>query len=146
MGNDFLKITDCDCFHGFQIMHGVGGGTGGGLGSLYVKEVKDEYPDRILTTYSMLPSADANYMVVEPYNSILSLNHLIEYTNQTYCFDNGALSNMAVHTLKKNKPTFDESNHLIAMGLSGITAGLRFQGPSNTNFRKICVNTIPFPR
>ena len=40
------------------IHHFVGGGTGSGMGTLLLYKLKEEYPDRILSTYSILPSPD----------------------------------------------------------------------------------------
>ena len=33
-----------------------GGGTGSGMGSLLLCKIKEEYPDRIMSTYSVVPS------------------------------------------------------------------------------------------
>lgn len=50
------EIETCDCFQGFQITHSIGGGTGAGLGTLILQKVKEEFPDRIMTTFSVIPS------------------------------------------------------------------------------------------
>jgi len=49
-----------DWLQGFQIVHSLGGGSGSGLGSLVLEKIKDEYPDRINTTYSIVPSPKVN--------------------------------------------------------------------------------------
>jgi tubulin beta len=46
----------CDCLQGFQMAHSLGGGTGSGMGTLLISKMKEEYPDRIMTTFSVLPS------------------------------------------------------------------------------------------
>lgn len=48
---------DCDSLQGFLMLHSAGGGTGGGLGSRLLTHLGDEYPDRIVATQSLLPSA-----------------------------------------------------------------------------------------
>ena len=50
------EIENCDCFQGFQMTHAVGGGAGSGLGMLLLSHLRDEYPDRMVNTYSVLPS------------------------------------------------------------------------------------------
>ena len=34
----------------------LGGGTGCGMGTLLINKIREEYPDRIMTSYSVLPS------------------------------------------------------------------------------------------
>jgi tubulin beta len=40
----------CDVMQGFQITHSMGGGTGAGMGTLLVSKIREEYPDRIMST------------------------------------------------------------------------------------------------
>jgi len=41
---------------GFQVVHSLGGGTGSGMGTLLNSKVREEYPDRIMETFSVIPS------------------------------------------------------------------------------------------
>lgn len=43
-------------FQGFQLTHSLGGGTGSGMGTLLISKIREEYPDRIMNTYSVVPS------------------------------------------------------------------------------------------
>ena len=45
-----------DCLQGFQLTHSLGGGTGSGMGTLLISKIREEYPDRIMNTYSVVPS------------------------------------------------------------------------------------------
>lgn len=58
-------MEDCDCPTGVSMLHSLGGGTGSGLGTLLLSKVKEEYPDRINTTFSVLPSPKVSDTVVE---------------------------------------------------------------------------------
>mgnify|MGYP001763119717 FL=1 len=44
---------------GFQLVHSLGGGTGSGLGTNLLSKLREEYPDRMLATWSVLPSPKA---------------------------------------------------------------------------------------
>lgn len=44
----------------------LGGGTGSGLGSLVLAKIREEVPDRMLATFSILPSPKNADTVVEP--------------------------------------------------------------------------------
>ncbi|KAI1308999.1 Tubulin beta-2 chain [Halotydeus destructor] len=50
------EAEHCDCLQGFQLTHSLGGGTGSGMGTLLISKIREEYPDRIMTTYSVVPS------------------------------------------------------------------------------------------
>jgi hypothetical protein len=50
------EAESCDCLQGFQLTHSLGGGTGSGLGTLLISKIREEYPDRIMNTYSVVPS------------------------------------------------------------------------------------------
>jgi tubulin beta len=82
------EAENSDCLQGFQLTHSLGGGTGSGMGSLLISKIKEEFPDRILSSFSVLPSAKVSNTVVEPYNATLSVHQLLEFTDATYCIDN----------------------------------------------------------
>ena len=71
--------------------HSLGGGTGSGMGTLLISKIREEYPDRIMNTFSVVPSPKVSDTVVEPYNATLSVHQLVENTDETYCIDNEAL-------------------------------------------------------
>merc|ERR1719394_1396993 len=81
----------CDCLQGFQLAHSLGGGTGSGMGTLLISKIREEFPDRIMNTYSVVPSPKVSDTVVEPYNATLSVHQLVENTDETFCIDNEAL-------------------------------------------------------
>ncbi|XP_076629471.1 tubulin beta-1 chain-like isoform X1 [Colletes latitarsis] len=140
------EAESCDLMQGIQVLHSLGGGTGSGMGSLLATKMKEEYPDRILKTYSVIPSPMMSDVVVEPYNAILSIGKFMELTDQTYCMDNQALHHICTRVLKISTPTLADANHLIASCIAGITASLRFPGQLNTDLRKLQTNMVPFPR
>jgi len=136
----------CDCVQGFQITHSLGGGTGSGLGTLLITKIHETYPDRVNSTFSIVPSPLVSDTVVEPYNATLALHQLIENCDSVFCMDNQALYSICNTTLKIKNPSFDELNNLVAKVMSGITASLRFPGQLNADLRKLAVNLVPFPR
>ncbi|CAO3687076.1 unnamed protein product [Rhizopus stolonifer] len=140
------EAENTDCLQGFQLCHSLGGGTGSGLGSLLLSKIREEYPDRILSTYSVVPSPKVSDTVVEPYNAVLSVHQLVENCDATYCIDNEALYDICFRTLKLPNPSYPELNQLVSTVMSGISTSLRFPGQLNSDLRKLCVNMVPFPR
>lgn len=50
------EAENCDCLQGFQLTHSLGGGTGSGMGTLLISKIREEFPDRIMNTFSVVPS------------------------------------------------------------------------------------------
>jgi len=131
---------------GFQLCHSLGGGTGSGMGTLILTKLREEYPDRMISTFSVLPSQKVSDTVVEPYNATLSLHQLIENADSVVCLDNQALYDICASTLKMPSPQYGDLNHLVSQVMSGVTCSLRFPGQLNSDLRKLAVNLVPFPR
>ncbi|CAO3659399.1 unnamed protein product [Umbelopsis vinacea] len=140
------ESENADSLQGFQLAHSLGGGTGSGLGSLLLSKIREEYPDRMLSTYSVFPAPRLSDTVVEPYNETLTVHQLVEHCDATFCFDNEALYSICQNTLKIKVPGYQDLNKLIATVMSGVSTSLRFPGQLNADLRKLCVNMIPFPR
>ena len=47
------------------------------MGTLLISKIREEYPDRIMNTYSVVPSPKVSDTVVEPYNATLSVHQVI---------------------------------------------------------------------
>ncbi|OIW10130.1 hypothetical protein TanjilG_21967 [Lupinus angustifolius] len=140
------EVENCDCLQGFQVCHSLGGGTGSGTGTLLISKIREEYPDRMMLTFSVFPSPKVSETVVEPYNATLSVHHLVENSDECMVLDNEALYDICFRTLKLATPTFGDLNHLVSATMSGVTCCLRFPGQLNSDLRKLAVNLIPFPR
>ncbi|CAF1548167.1 unnamed protein product, partial [Didymodactylos carnosus] len=136
----------CDCLQGFQLTQSLGGGCGSGLGTLLIAKIREEYPDRIMCTYSIVPSPKVSDTVVEPYNCVLSTHQLLENSDETYCIDNEALYDICFRTLRLTTPTYGDLNHLVSASMCGTTTCLRFPGQLNADLRKLATNMVPFPR
>merc|ERR1711977_13415 len=119
---------------------------GAGMGTLLISKIREEYPDRVMSTYSVIPSPKVSDTVVEPYNATLSVHQLVENSDQCFTLDNEALYDICFRTLKLTTPTYGDPNHLIAAAVCGTTCSLRFPGQLNCDLRKLAVNMVPFPR
>jgi len=111
-----------------------------------ISKLREEYPDRMMVTYSVYPSPKVSDTVVEPYNTLLSSHQLIENVDEVVVLDNEALYDINFRLLKKKSPSFADLNANIANGMSAVTSSIRFAGQLNSDLRKLAVNLIPFPR
>lgn len=140
------EVEKAESLQGFIMTHAVGGGSGGGLGALIMERLKEEFPKKILWSYSILPSPLLSDAVVEPYNAILALDKLIQYADETVVIDNHALYSIVTKNMNVPDPSYDHLNNVISQALSDITASLRFKGSLNTDMKEFLVNLVPYPR
>jgi len=113
---------------GFQVCHSLGGGTGSGMGTLLISKIREEYPDRMMLTFSVFPSPKVSDTVVEPYNATLSVHQLVENADECMVLDNEALYDICFRTLKLITPScklsFLDSYFCIDMDLKFVVVQL----------------------
>eukprot|EP01083_Nonionella_stella_P036275 98990_1 len=155
------EIEICDYYQGSNIMHSLCGGTGGGLGTLAILKLRDNYPDKEIFSYSVYPTiTNALRSNFQPqhfshhnhnlaiYNASLSFHQLLENVDIHYVIDNGKLLDICRKQCKLSNPTFDDINWALSLVLSGVTSTLRFHGEPSilTNLRKTRTHYAIFPR
>jgi tubulin beta len=116
------------------------------MGTLLLAKIREEFPDRMMATFSVVPSPKSSDTVVEPYNATLSVHQLVENSDETFCIDNEALGDICKRTLKLDTPSYGDLNYLVSSVMSGVTTCFRFPGQLNSDLRKLAVNMVPFPR
>ncbi|OAJ41193.1 tubulin gamma chain [Batrachochytrium dendrobatidis JEL423] len=107
-----------DSLEGFMLLHSIAGGTGSGLGSYLLECLNDRYPKKLIQTYSVFPNnAETSDVVVQPYNSMLSLKRL---TNN--------------------------ADSVVSTVMSASTTTLRYPGYMNNDLVGLIASLIPTPR
>jgi len=71
------------------------------------------------TSNRLLPRVQVSKVVVEPYNSVFSLSHLVANSDETFFVDNEALYDICLHTLKLSAASFPDMNLLISAAMAG---------------------------
>ena len=70
-----------------MLLHSIAGGTGSGLGSFLLERLNDRYPKKLIQTYSVFPnSEEVSDIVVQPYNSMLTLKRLTNNADSVVSF------------------------------------------------------------
>ncbi|KAI4988703.1 hypothetical protein ZWY2020_035943 [Hordeum vulgare] len=49
------EVENHDCLQGFQVCQLLGGGTGSSMGALLISNIREEYPDCMMITFSVFP-------------------------------------------------------------------------------------------
>lgn len=98
------------------MFHSVAGGTGSGMGSYLVERLAEDYPKMALQTYSVFPNTmETSDVVVQPYNTILTISALLEFADSVIVLDNSALNRTARERLNKLNPGLDQINHIVCL-------------------------------
>jgi tubulin gamma len=105
-----------DSLEGFVLCHSIAGGTGSGMGSYLLEQLNDHFPKKLIQTYSVFPnqSQAQSDVVVQPYNSILTLKRLTINADAVVVLDNTALNAIAADRLKIASPTVGQLNSLVS--------------------------------
>lgn len=135
-----------DSLEGFMMMHSIAGGTGSGLGSFVLERLNDKFPKKLIQTYSVFPNAQEGDVVVQPYNSLLTLKRLTNHADSVVVLDNGALARLCADRLHIQTPSFDQTNQLASTVIAASTQTLRYPGYMNNDLVGIIASLIPTPR
>jgi tubulin gamma len=135
-----------DNLEGFFVCHSIAGGTGSGMGSYVLEKLNDHYPKKLVKTYSVFPSQDeSSDVVVQPYNSILTLRRLAENADCVTVLDNLALHKIAMERLHIMNPDFNHVNNMVSTIMSASTATLRYPGFMNNDLHELVAPLAPLP-
>lgn len=74
----------------------------------------------------------ASDVVVQPYNSMLTLKRLTLNADAVVVLDNTALNRIAVERLHLENPSFSQTNSLVSTVMAASTATLRYPGRLST--------------
>ena len=85
-------------------------------------------------------------MVVQPYNSILTLKRLTLNADAVVILDNSALTRIAVDRLHLDNPTFEQTNSIVSTVMATSTSTLRYPGYMNNDLIGLVASLIPTPR
>ncbi|KAG0727818.1 Tubulin beta-2 chain [Chionoecetes opilio] len=80
------------------------GDTGSGRDTLLVSKILEEFPDKKMVTFSVVPSPK----VAEPYSAILSIHRLTKDASDVCCVDSKELDDICFRTLKLQNPTYGD--------------------------------------
>jgi tubulin gamma len=111
---------------GFVLCHSIAGGTGSGMGSYILEKLTDRFPKKLIETHSVFPNQDEiSDVVVQPYNSLLTLKRLTQSTDCGVVLHNTALNRIATDRLHIQNPSFAQINKLVSNIMSVSTTTLR---------------------
>ena len=142
------EADNSDSLEGFVLTHSIAGGTGSGMGSYILEHLNDHFPKKFVSTYSVFPNweEDQSDVVVQPYNSILTLKRLAVNADCVVVLDNTALNRIAVDRLRIPNPSVHHVNSLVSTVMAASTTTLRYPGYTNNDLVGLVASLVPTPR
>lgn len=127
---------ECESLQGFIFFVGMDGMEGSLLGSRFLNEVKDMFPNKLIFTimsgeFGEEEQGGGSFV---PYNHVLGMGGGVGEESDWILMANGKVGEG------------EEVNTKIAKYASDITSGSRFKGHFSNSLRKICTSSIMFPR
>ncbi|KAJ2359922.1 gamma-tubulin, partial [Coemansia sp. RSA 2607] len=102
---------------------------------------------KLLQTYSVFPNnEDSSDVVVQPYNSLLTLKRLARNVDCVIVLDNAALTRIVADRLHIQKPDISHTNQLVSTVLSASTTTLRYPSYMNNDLASMISPLIPVPK
>ena len=90
------EMERSDSMHGILLTHSLAGGTGAGLGSRIVQEIRETYPKVYLMSIVLSPSLTGE-TPLQNYNAILTLKHIQEHCDAIIYKSNDDLQKMMAY-------------------------------------------------
>ncbi|GAB5373325.1 hypothetical protein AAMO2058_001741400 [Amorphochlora amoebiformis] len=113
------QVERCESFSGFLMLSSLAGGTGSGLGAYTSELMRDVYPKSLIINQVVWPYTSGD-VIVQGYNSILTLSHLTRVSDGIIVFQNDHLNQTAKRLLTKRSPSFKDLNQLIARSMGSV--------------------------
>ncbi|XP_057632578.1 tubulin gamma-2 chain isoform X4 [Chionomys nivalis] len=128
--------------------HGGGAGNNWGRGFSQGEKIHEDIFDIIDREADGSDSLEDEMsdVVVQPYNSLLTLKRLTQNADCVVVLDNTALNRIATDRLHIQNPSFSQINQLVSTIMSASTTTLRYPGYMNNDLIGLIASLIPTPR
>ncbi|XP_060527938.1 tubulin delta chain-like [Cylas formicarius] len=108
-----LEVEECDFLTSILNIYGLAGGTGSGVGSYIIEQLRDEYPKKNILNCSVLANSKGE-ISTQCYNSLLTLSHLHSISSGTILFQNEKLFNICSYILNQKQVSFSQLNLVLS--------------------------------
>lgn len=110
----------CDRFGGFVLFQSLGGGTGSGLGSRITECVRDTFGPRAQIVNNVVWPYTSGGVLVQSYNSVLSLATLLKNSDAVTVTYNDVLHNLCAAQKGNDNVTLSGMNDVFSINLTGL--------------------------
>uniref|UniRef100_A0ABI7Z1V0 Tubulin delta chain n=1 Tax=Felis catus TaxID=9685 RepID=A0ABI7Z1V0_FELCA len=113
------EVEKCDCLSGFFIIMSMAGGTGSGLGAFVTQNLQDHYSNSLKMNQIIWPYGTGE-VIVQNYNSILTLSHLYRSSDALLVHENDAVHKICAKLMNIKQISFTDINQVLAHQLGSV--------------------------
>ncbi|XP_045745246.1 tubulin delta chain isoform X2 [Mirounga angustirostris] len=113
------EVEKCDSLSGFFIIMSMAGGTGSGLGAFVTQNLQDQYSNSLKMNQIIWPYGTGE-VIVQNYNSILTLSHLYRSSDALLVHENDALHKICAKLMNIKQISFSNINQVLAHQLGSV--------------------------
>ncbi|XP_056412652.1 tubulin delta chain [Hyla sarda] len=113
------EAEKCDRLSGFITIMSMAGGTGSGMGTFVTRCLRDFYPNSLLLNEVIWPYGTGE-VIVQNYNSILTLSHLYESSDALLVHENDIIHKVCSQRMNIKQISFQDVNKVIAHQLGSV--------------------------
>uniref|UniRef100_A0A8C9KG34 Tubulin delta chain n=1 Tax=Panthera tigris altaica TaxID=74533 RepID=A0A8C9KG34_PANTA len=113
------EVEKCDCLSGFFIIMSMAGGTGSGLGAFVTQNLQDHYSNSLKMNQIIWPYGTGE-VIVQNYNSILTLSHLYRSSDALLVHENDAVHKICAKLMNIKQISFSDINQVLAHQLGSV--------------------------
>ncbi|XP_003362461.1 tubulin delta chain isoform X3 [Equus przewalskii] len=113
------EVEKCDSLSGFFIIMSMAGGTGSGLGAFVTQNLQDQYSNSLKMNQIIWPYGTGE-VIVQNYNSILTLSHLYRSSDALLVHENDAVHKICAKLMNIKQISFSDINQVLAHQLGSV--------------------------
>ncbi|XP_051043124.1 tubulin delta chain isoform X2 [Phodopus roborovskii] len=113
------EVEKCDSLSGFFIIMSMAGGTGSGLGAFITQKLQDQYSSSLKMNQIIWPYGTGE-VIVQNYNSILTLSHLYRSSDALLIHENDAVHKICAKRMNIKQISFRDLNQVLAHQLGSV--------------------------
>ncbi|XP_045840196.1 tubulin delta chain isoform X3 [Meles meles] len=113
------EVEKCDSLSGFFIIMSMAGGTGSGLGAFVTQNLQDQYSNSLKMNHIIWPYGTGE-VIVQNYNSILTLSHLYRSSDALLVHENDAIHKICAKLMNIKQISFSDINQVLAHQLGSV--------------------------
>uniref|UniRef100_A0A0D9R0P5 Tubulin delta chain n=1 Tax=Chlorocebus sabaeus TaxID=60711 RepID=A0A0D9R0P5_CHLSB len=113
------EVEKCDSFSGFFIIMSMAGGTGSGIGAFVTQNLQDQYSNSLKMNQIIWPYGTGE-VIVQNYNSILTLSHLYRSSDALLVHENDAVHKICAKLMNIKQISFSDINQVLAHQLGSV--------------------------
>lgn len=113
------EVEKCDSLSGFLVVMSLAGGTGSGLGAFLTQSLQDRYSSPLRMNQVIWPYGTGE-VIVQNYNSILTLSHLYRSSDALLVHENDAAHKICAKLLNIKQISFGDINQVLAHQLGSV--------------------------